>query len=125
MKQNYPSIKTLMSVNQDKTSLEAAKLARTILAASKRSELESLPVYDQYYQRIGIHMYNPHSFNELKMQLLDLALEGYGVEAFRTEKRGYCDYINFGDTYITTIVYFQGRFSVCSWGDIAEKYECY
>ena len=53
MQSNYPSIETLMRVNRDETSKDTAKLARTILKATTREELEELPVYEQYYQKIG------------------------------------------------------------------------
>ena len=123
MQSNYPSIETLMRVNRDETSKDTAKLARTILKATTREELEELPVYEQYYQKIGRQMYNPHNLSELKMQLLDIVLEGYGVESLKTIHEGYCDYVNFGDTYDMTVCYFQHRFIVSSWGDIAERYE--
>ena len=69
-------------------------------------------------------MYNPHSLPELKMQLFNILLDLHGVESFET-KQGYCDYINTGDTYNATIVYFMGRYIVSSWGNIAEKYTDY
>jgi hypothetical protein len=41
---------------------------------------------------------------------------------YQRDNHGYCDYINFGDTYDTTIVHFESRFFVGCWGDIAERY---
>lgn len=32
-------------------------------------------------------------------------------------------YLNSGDSYESTIVFWRGRFRVCCWGDIAERYD--
>jgi hypothetical protein len=122
MQKNFPSIKTLMMIDQGRTTEEAATLARTILTACKREELEALPIYEKYYQKIGIHMHNPHSLNELKMQMCNIALDLYGVEAFETLHNGWCEYVNVGDPYIATIVLFGGRFFVGGYGDTQERY---
>lgn len=122
MQKNFPSIQTLSRIDQGRVKPEAVKLARAILKARTREELEAMPIYEQYYQKIGIHMHNPHTLSELKMEMLNIALEGYGVESFKSPGHGYCDYVNFGDTYIGTIVKFQGRFFVSSWGDVAERF---
>lgn len=45
----------------------------------------------------------------------------HGVESFET-REGVCYYLNAGDTYATTLVYFLDRFHVTTWGDIAEAY---
>jgi hypothetical protein len=125
MQTNYPSIKTLMRIDNNRTSLEAATQARAILTARTQGELESMPAYDVYYQRIGRHMYNPHSMRELKLHLLNIVLNGYGVEYIRENGDYMChggiDYINFGDPYVTTILFYDGRFSVGDWGSIVER----
>lgn len=121
MQKQYPSVKSILRIKG--TTPESAALAKRIMEANKRETLERLPVYDTYYQKTGFSMYNPHNLPELKMQLLDIVLNGYGMEGFKVINHGYCDYINFGDTYDTTIIYFKNRFSVGCWGDIAERYE--
>ena len=70
--------------------------------------------------------YHPHETVTLKLEALNEVLEGYGVEyiaAGRGSKSPAFEYINFGGTYDTTIVYFPGRrtWRVTCWGDIVER----
>lgn len=64
---------------------------------------------------------------ELKIAALNELLEGYGVEGFCTDDSGRSgvSYVNFGDTYETTILlitdrYRGPRWRVSSWGDFVE-----
>jgi len=116
---NYPSIKTIMQVNR--VDYDTAKLARFILVAKNRDVLESLKVYEQYYQETGKFMYNPHSLPELKLYMLNIVLGLYGIEAIQNNNDDWLEYLNTGDTYNATIIYYHGRFSVNSWGDIVER----
>jgi hypothetical protein len=50
-------------------------------------------------------------------------LRTYGVESGQLQSGEYFSYLNTGDTYNPTIVHFRGRFSVCAWGDIVERYD--
>ena len=53
-------------------------------------------------------------------------LETYGVEGdchLNGENSIDIQYLNTGDTYAPTIVYYKGRFRVTSWGDIVEQAE--
>ena len=115
-------ISTLMRIDGGKTTEEAARLTHAIVTARTREELEAMPVYEIYYERIGRKMYHHHSLDELKLRMADIALGGFGVEAFETRKNGWCEYVNFGDTYSITLVRFNGKFLVTTWGDIAEVY---
>jgi len=118
MQKNYPSVKTIQKIKG--VDFESAILARLIMQAKSREELEvlDLSVYKTYWQKTGQQMYNPHSLNELKMQLLDIVLNGYGVEGHKVNKKGdYVEYINFGDSYDMTVLLFQNRFIVSCWGD--------
>ena len=120
MQKNFPGVQTLKNIDGKRTTAENAGLARAILTAVNREELEALPLYEQYYQKYGRAMHHPHSLNEPKMHMLDIALGGYGVEAFETPHNGWCEYVNFGDPYIATVVWFGGRFFVAGWGNVAE-----
>ncbi len=73
---------------------------------------------------------------EDRLEAINKLLGGYGTEAIRGEwQNGYwCDivacYVNFGDTYNTTVVQVRGdwsgassRFIVSSWGDWVEQNE--
>lgn len=119
MQKNYPSIKTIMRIKG--TSKESARLARYILKADTREQLESIYTYELYYQKYGKHMYNPHSLTELKLYMLDIVLDSYGVEAIQNKNNQWLEYLNFGDTYNATIIYYHDRFFVSSWGDVVEK----
>jgi hypothetical protein len=70
--------------------------------------------------------YHPHDTYVLKLEALNEVLDGCGVEyveAGRGRKSPAFEYVNFGDTYDTTIVYFPDRrtWRVTSWGDIVEN----
>jgi hypothetical protein len=64
------------------------------------------------------------SKHELIMHAANQIMMGYGVEyipAGHNAKSPAIEYINLGDTYITTLMYINGSYKVCSWGDIAER----
>lgn len=75
--------------------------------------------------------YHLPSRDELIMSMLDERLDGCGVEPIRIEgswvDKYHMDivasYVNFGDTYATTVVldHRTGRFIVTSWGDYVES----
>jgi len=46
-----------------------------------------------------------------------------GVEGFRHPKHGNVEYINAGDTYASTIVYYDNTFHWTTWGDVASDGE--
>jgi hypothetical protein len=72
--------------------------------------------------------YEPCS-DELKMEAINQALEGYGIESVRTSKwkNGFwcdilCTYINMGDSYIPTVIHHRKHgYMVASIGDVIEK----
>lgn len=63
------------------------------------------------------------------MERANEILRGFGVETVRvaTADEGdlVFDYVNFGDTYVATLIYdrFADRFRVTSWGDMVEAWE--
>lgn len=118
---NLPSIKTLAAITDGDT-LKAKEL-RSILEITKRSVLEAVldkyPVTRAWYYKC----HHPMDFATAKLSIASEITGGHGVESFDTRKLGYCDYVNFGDPYITTLVKFDGRYRVTDWGSIAEKHE--
>lgn len=69
--------------------------------------------------------YHPHDTYVLKLEALNEVLEAFGAEyvpAGRGSRSPAFEYVNFGDTYDVTIVYFPDRHTwrVSSWGDIVE-----
>jgi hypothetical protein len=61
------------------------------------------------------------------MNLLDELLGAYGVEFINLEPDNYhfpvgIEYLNMGHTYTNTILYFNNRYSVGSWGDKLETW---
>jgi hypothetical protein len=110
---NLPSIKTLAEVFGDR-----AKEARAILEMD-RAQLLDLPAG----RARARECYNPPSTLDLIMTCLNaLDCGTYGVEAFRTRRGRWCEYLNTGDTYAPTLMHYRNRFRVASWGDIAERY---
>lgn len=54
---------------------------------------------------------------------LDKYLNLYGVEYIKNKDKKYnIEYINTGDSYTNTIIYFKGKYIIKSTGDIVEKY---
>jgi len=69
--------------------------------------------------------YHPHDTYLLKLEAISDVLGGFGAEGV-PEGRGRSpafDYVNMGDTYQTTILYFPDRavWRVGCWGDVVER----
>lgn len=105
-----PAVKTLRHVFGDN-----AKRAREVLEMD-RCQLDALPT-----PAMLAHTYNPPATSHLRLCILDGLAGTHGVESFET-KYGWCDYLNTGDSYAPTLVWFRGRYQVASWGDIAERH---
>jgi hypothetical protein len=73
---------------------------------------------------------HPTNQDEIAMEMFNELLDGFGVEAIRSEGEHVdnyhfdivATYVNMGDTYNTTVVYdtIDKRFMVTSWGDFVE-----
>lgn len=109
---NLPSIKTLRQVFGDD-----APRARAILEMTRR-ELAQHPVGAK---RIAECWHQPDWW-DIRMHCLDALGHTYGVEAIRLRDGRYVPYLNAGDTYATTLLRFNGRYTVGCWGDIAERH---
>jgi hypothetical protein len=58
------------------------------------------------------------------MYACDKIMMGYGVKyitAGNNAKSPAIEYVNFGGTYDTTLLYINGQYRVGSWGDIVER----
>jgi|SRR5208283_581018 len=126
---NYPSIKSLQrisGIDRDK-----AKQIRAVLTIGQSQALQYASA-----RKLQNHSYNPQSASTLKMEACNEIIGGYGVEA--TEyPAGYwancqapsksVEYINLGDTYVTTLcrVVIRGKVSyrVTDWGTVVERFE--
>lgn len=105
-----PSIKTLSSVFTD------PKKARSIFEMS-RTELKET---DAGRVRMG-ECFNPPKTYDLRMHALNALDSGlHGVEAMESTAGEYADYLNTGDTYAPTVIYWCGAYRVQSVGDFIE-----
>ena len=108
-----PSIKTLSAVFTD------AKQARKILEMS-RYDLAELPAGKA---RID-SCYNPPKTYDVRMHCLNALESGlHGVEGIESSDGLYADYLNTGDVYAPTLIYWSGRYRVQSVGDFVEALE--
>ena len=107
-----PSVKTLQSVFGDK-----AKEARFILEMS-RDQLEELPAGSARVREC----YNRPPTWEVRMSCLDALGETYGIEGFQLQDGSWVYYLNSGDTYNPTLIYWRGRYQVRDWGSIVERH---
>lgn len=107
-----PSVKTLREVFGDK-----AREAKAVFRMS-RNELLETPAGAARDKEC----FNPPETWDLRMNVLDALAGTFGIEEFRTRKGENVEYLNAGDTYAATIVYFRGNYYVGCWGDYAERH---
>lgn len=108
-----PSIKTLRAAFGD-----AAPAARRVLKMS-RAELCETPTGRA---RILECYARPATF-DLRMTVLNSACETYGRESAETTMGEFADYLNVGEMYAATLIYWRGRYRVQSLGDFVETME--
>lgn len=108
---NLPSIKTLSRV------FENPREARRILEMS-RAQLCELPAGAA---RVA-ECYHPPKTYDIRMHCLD-ALEPnlYGLESVESVSGEYAEYLNAGDTYAVTLIYWRGRYRVQCLGGFLEN----
>jgi hypothetical protein len=109
-----PSVKSLRQVFGDD-----AKQARAVLLMSRR-ELEDT---DAGNARVR-ECYNPPATWDVRMEVLN-AISGhtFGVEHCETEDGEFASYLNTGETYEPTVIYWRGKYRVQSLGDFVETLE--
>lgn len=115
---HLPSIRTLRAVFADR-----APEARRILEMT-RADLLAHPVGAAR----AAECYHPPTTFDLRMTVLNSLDSGlHGVEGFNLHRRDGTSealyYLNTGDTYTGTIVFWSGRYRVESWGDRVEILE--
>ena len=107
-----PSIKTLRRIFGDN-----AVRAKQILQMS-RDELLQLPAGAARDKEC----YHPPQTWDIRMTCLNELGDFSGVEGILDFDGVRVEYLNAGDTYTETLVRFNGKYRVTSWGDIAERY---
>lgn len=108
-----PSIKTLSAAFPDN-----AKAAREVLKMS-RDELEAHPVGAA---RVRQCYHAPMTW-DLRMSILNAVGEFHGVESLEGTKGEWATYLNAGDCYACTVIYWRGRYRVQTLGDFIETQE--
>lgn len=106
-----PSVKTLREVFGDN-----AKQARAVLEMSLADLLQTVDGAARVAE-----CYHMPATSDIRMHVLDTLAGTHGVEWIDT-RHGGCAFLNAGDPYVATLVYFRGRYRVTTWGDIAERY---
>ena len=64
--------------------------------------------------------YHPPKTYDLRLCVLNAAAGFHGVESAQTTNGRFVDYLNAGDTYTPTIIYWDGQYRVQSFGDFVE-----
>lgn len=112
-KKPMPSIKTLEQAFPDN-----AKAAREVLEMS-RDDLENHPIGAA---RVRECYHAPMTY-DLRLHILNSLGGFHGIEAIEGTKGEWCEYLNSGDMYAPTIIYWRGRYRVQSLGDFIETME--
>lgn len=112
-KPNMPSIKTLALAFPDN-----AREARAVLKMN-RDQLESHPVGAA---RVKECYHVPMNW-DLRLHILNSVGSFHGVELIEGTRGEWVEYLNAGDTYTPTIIYWRGRYRVQSVGDFIETQE--
>ena len=108
-----PSVKTLSLVFDD------AKKARTIFEMKRTQLLETEAGAARYKA-----CYHAPKTYDIRLHVLNALDDGmHGVESMQSVNDEYADYLNTGDTYAPTIIYWRGNYRVQSIGDFIETLE--
>lgn len=108
-----PSIRTLARVFED------PKQARRIFKMTA-TELSDLPAGTARH----LECLNPPKSWDVRMHCLNALDAGFhGLESVETSKGEYASYLNTGDCYAETVIYWRGRYRVQSVGDFVEAQE--
>ena len=107
-----PSVKTLSAVFRDPQ--EAKRVFRM-----GRKELANTPAGAKRVAMCGSALRTW----DVRMTVLDALAETHGVESAETTKGEYATYLNAGDTYAPTVIYWRGRYRVQTLGDFIETAE--
>lgn len=108
-----PSIKTLAFVFDD------SKQARKILEMTRQQLIKT----HAGKERVADCLHQPKTYDIRLHCLADSDPGIYGVEALVTEDGEYADYLNTGDSYNDTLIYWRGRYRVQTIADFIETME--
>ena len=113
-----PSINALRKAFEDKIGYERVMIARGILKGK---------IKPQAIKQVASWVrscYNTPSFHEQKMEALNVVLQMHGVEEI-IDSKGYrlCSYLNSGDIYNTTLLFYNGKYHIGDLGSLRESAE--
>jgi len=103
-----PSVKTLAQC------FDNPKQAKSIFKMS-RAELIAGPGADRFEE-----CHNQPKTWDIRLHALNTAGGFHGVESIETTAGEYANYLNSGDTYTPTVIYWRGNYRVQSVGDFVE-----
>lgn len=109
---NTPSIKTLTRVFGDK-----AKEAKIILTC-QTSEIKTTDV-----NALRRACFNPPCKYMVRLTALNELADLHGIEVAETVNGEFVEYLNTGETYAETLIYWRGNYRVQSIGDFVETME--
>lgn len=111
----FPSIKTLSRIASTPGQAKAARLAFDTHVHHKLAELPGARelVRDSWCEP---------GTERLRLAALNRALDMHGVESLRIGNQ-YAEYLNAGDCYNETIIFYNGRYRVQTLGDFVETME--
>lgn len=67
--------------------------------------------------------FSPPDTDSLRMYVLEAAANTHGIESVVASNGWWADYLNTGDSYAPTVIYWNGRYRVQSLGDFIETME--
>lgn len=111
---NLPSIKTLTQIFDDN-----AKEARKVLEFTQPSQCEAYPAAQARIREC----YHPPKLGDLKRTILNQLGDFYGQETVQFANGSTAYYLNAGDTYTPTLIYFEGNYRVQDIGSLIEAQE--
>ena len=107
-----PSIKTLSRV------FDNPKEAKRIFLMDRDQLIETDAGAQRYHE-----CYTPPKTHDIRLHCLNKLGEFFGVEAIETTKGEFASYLNAGDTYAETIIYWRGQYRIQSIGEFIESLE--
>lgn len=107
-----PSIKTLRRIFGDN-----APTAKRYLTCNIKD------ITTPAVERLRGACFHPPMPYVVRLEALNELGEFYGVEAAEAVNGSYAEYLNTGETYVETLIYWDGRYRVQSLGDFIETME--
>ena len=136
MQTNFPSVKRMASIFQVPT--DHVVRAREIMMGMHRFGLKDQPAFEVGRKLESLwcpktaawvrSCYHMPSLHGVKMSCLNELLGTHGIEFINLEPGNYTDpngieYLNMGDTYRDTLIFFNGKYRIASYGDVLEAWE--